>query len=215
MNNKAFLFDLDGVIVDTAKYHFLAWKKIANQLGINFTEEHNELLKGVSRIRSLDIILELGKKVATQEDKDKWLQQKNEDYLSQLVDMDDREILPGVFEVLKFLKDNKQPIALGSASKNARPILEKTGILSYFDAIVDGNDVTNAKPDPEVFLIAAKLLNVKPENAVVFEDSVAGIQAANIANMVSIGIGDKTILHEAKYVFEDFTAISKQFLKEL
>ena len=215
MNNKAFIFDLDGVIVDTAKYHFLAWKKIANQLGINFTEEHNELLKGVSRIRSLDIILELGKKEATQEEKNMWLKQKNEDYLSQLVDMDDREILPGAFEVLKFLKDNKQPIALGSASKNARPILEKTGILSYFDAIVDGNDVTNAKPDPEVFLIAAKLLNVKPENAVVFEDSVAGIQAANIANMISIGIGDKTILQEAKYVFQDFTVISEQFLKEL
>ena len=215
MNNKAFIFDLDGVIVDTAKYHFLAWKKIANQLGINFTEEHNELLKGVSRIRSLDIILELGKKEATQEEKNMWLKQKNEDYLSQLVDMDDREILPGVFEVLKFLKDNNQPIALGSASKNARPILEKTGILSYFDAIVDGNDVTNAKPDPEVFLIAAKLLNVKPENTVVFEDSVAGIQAANIANMISIGIGDKTILHEAKYVFQDFTVISEQFLKEL
>ena len=215
MNNKAFIFDLDGVIVDTAKYHFLAWKKIANQLGINFTEEHNELLKGVSRIRSLDIILELGKKEATQEEKNMWLKQKNEDYLSQLIDMDDREILPGVFEVLKFLKDNKQPIALGSASKNARPILEKTGILSYFDVIVDGNDVTNAKPDPEVFLIAAKLLNVKPENAVVFEDSVAGIQAANIANMRSIGIGDKTILHEAKYVFQDFTVISEQFLKEL
>ncbi len=215
MNNKAFIFDLDGVIVDTAKYHFLAWKKIANQLGINFTEEHNELLKGVSRIRSLDIILELGKKEATQEEKNMWLKQKNEDYLSQLVDMDDREILPGVFEVLKFLKDNNQPIALGSASKNARPILEKTGILSYFDVIVDGNDVTNAKPDPEVFLIAAKLLNVKPENAVVFEDSVAGIQAANIANMISIGIGDKTILHEAKYVFQDFTVISEQFLKEL
>ena len=215
MNNKAFIFDLDGVIVDTAKYHFLAWKKIANQLGINFTEEHNELLKGVSRIRSLDIILELGKKEATQEEKNMWLKQKNEDYLSQLVDMDDREILPGVFEVLKFLKDNNQPIALGSASKNARPILEKTGILSYFDVIVDGNDVTNAKPDPEVFLIAAKLLNVKPENAVVFEDSVAGIQAANIANMISIGIGDKTILQEAKYVFQDFTVISEQFLKEL
>ena len=215
MDNKAFIFDLDGVIVDTAKYHFLAWKKIANQLGIEFTEENNELLKGVSRIRSLDIILELGNKAASQEDKDKWLTQKNEDYLSQLVDMDYREILPGVFDVLQFLKSNKQPIALGSASKNARPILEKTGILSYFDAIVDGNDVTNAKPDPEVFLIAAKLLNVKPENAVVFEDSVAGIQAANIANMISIGIGDKNILHEAKYVFDDFTAISEDFLKEL
>ena len=215
MNNKAFIFDLDGVIVDTAKYHFLAWKKIANQLGINFTEEHNELLKGVSRIRSLDIILELGKKEATQEEKNMWLKQKNEDYLSQLVDMDDREILPGVFEVLKFLKDNNQPIALGSASKNARPILEKTGILSYFDAIVDGNDVTNAKPDPEVFLIAAKLLNVKPENAVVFEDSVAGIQAANIGNMTSIGIGEAAILHEAKYIFRDFTEIDTRFIADL
>jgi beta-phosphoglucomutase len=214
-HKKAFIFDLDGVIVDTAKYHFLAWKKVANQIGIEFTEEHNELLKGVSRKRSLDIILELGSKEASQEDKNKWLTQKNEDYLSQLVDMDSSEILPGVFEVLQFLKENNQPIALGSASKNARPILKKTGIISYFDAIVDGNDVTNAKPDPEVFLIAAQLLHVKPEHTIVFEDSIAGIQAANIAKMTSIGIGDKTILHEAKYVFEDFTAISQQFITEL
>jgi beta-phosphoglucomutase len=214
-HKKAFIFDLDGVIVDTAKYHFLAWKKVANQIGIEFTEEHNELLKGVSRKRSLDIILELGSKEASQEDKNKWLTQKNEDYLSQLVDMDSSEILPGVFEVLQFLKENNQPIALGSASKNARPILKKTGIISYFDAIVDGNDVTNAKPDPEVFLIAAQLLHVKPEHTIVFEDSIAGIQAANIAKMTSIGIGDKTILHEAKYIFEDFTAISQQFITEL
>ena len=214
-HKKAFIFDLDGVIVDTAKYHFLAWKKIANELGITFTEENNELLKGVSRVRSLDIILELGKKEASQQDKNKWLFQKNEDYLSQLVDMDSSEILPGVFEVLQFLKENNQPIALGSASKNARPILEKTGILSYFDAIVDGNDVTNAKPDPEVFLIAAQLLNIKPENAIVFEDSVAGIQAANIARMTSIGIGDETILHEAKFIFKDFTNISQEFIQDL
>ncbi|MCL6461637.1 MAG: beta-phosphoglucomutase, partial [Flavobacterium micromati] len=205
-HKKAFIFDLDGVIVDTAKYHFLAWKKIATELGIDFTHEHNELLKGVSRVRSLDIILELGNKEASQEDKNKWLTQKNEDYLSQLVDMDSSEILPGVFKVLQFLKENNQPIALGSASKNARPILEKTGIISYFDVIVDGNDVTNAKPDPEVFLNAAQLLNVKPEDAIVFEDSVAGIQAANIAKMTSIGIGDETILHEAQYIFKDFTA---------
>lgn len=212
---KAFIFDLDGVIVDTAKYHFLAWKKIATELGIEFTEEHNELLKGVSRVRSLDIILELGNKKASQEDKNKWLTQKNEDYLSQLVDMDASEILPGVFKVLQFLKEKNQPIALGSASKNARPILEKTGILSYFDAVVDGNDVTNAKPDPEVFLIAAELLKVKPEDAIVFEDSVAGIQAANIAMMTSIGIGNETILHEAKYVFRDFNAINQSFLEDL
>lgn len=215
MNKKAFIFDLDGVIVDTAKYHYLAWQKIANELGIEFTPEHNEELKGVSRVRSLDIILELGKIEAPQEDKNKWLVQKNEDYLSYLVDMDQGEILPGVFTVLQYLKEKKQLIALGSASKNARPILEKTGIISYFDAIVDGNDVSNAKPDPEVFLRATQLLNVNPENAIVFEDSVAGIQAANIAHMTSIGIGEAKILHEAKFIFPDFTHIDEQFIESL
>lgn len=212
---KGFIFDLDGVIVDTAKYHFLAWKKIANGLGIDFTLEHNELLKGVSRVRSLDIILELGKVEASQEDKDKWLIQKNEDYLSYLVDMNETEILPGVMKVLKFLKTNNQPIALGSASKNARPILEKTGVLPFFDAIVDGNDVVNAKPDPEVFLHAARLLNVTNEDSIVFEDSVAGVQAANIAKMLSIGIGEEQTLHEAEYIFKDFTEINSTFLELL
>ena len=215
MNTKAFIFDLDGVIVDTAKYHYLAWKKIANELEIEFTHEHNELLKGVSRVRSLDIILELGKIEASQEDKNKWLFEKNENYLSYLVDMDNSEILPGVMPILDYLKEQKQLIALGSASKNARPILEKTGILSYFDAIVDGNDVSNAKPDPEVFLIAAKLLGRKPEDSIVFEDSVAGIQAANIGGMTSVGIGEAATLHEAKYLFKDFTFIDKDFINTL
>jgi len=215
MNKKAFLFDLDGVIVDTAKYHFLAWQKLANQLGIEFTPEHNEELKGVSRVRSLEIILELGNIQASQEDKNKWLIQKNEEYLSYLVDMDESEILPGVLPVLHYLKDHNQLIALGSASKNARPILEKTGILHLFDAIVDGNDVSNAKPDPEVFLRAAQLLNVSNENSIVFEDSVAGIQAANIANMTSVGIGDEKILHEAKYIFKDFTFIDVSFIESM
>lgn len=214
-NKKAFIFDLDGVIVDTAKYHFLAWQKLAQELGIEFTPEHNEELKGVSRVRSLDIILELGGIKASQEDKNKWLIQKNEDYLSYLVDIDESEILPGVLPVLHYLKDKNQLIALGSASKNARPILEKTGIINLFDAIVDGNDVTNAKPDPEVFLQAAKKLNVTNENSIVFEDSVAGIQAANIANMTSIGIGEATTLHEAKYIFEDFTFIDVSFIEAL
>lgn len=215
MKTKAFIFDLDGVIVDTAKYHYLAWQKIANQLGIEFTPEHNEELKGVSRVRSLELILQLGKIEASQEDKDKWLTQKNEDYLSYLVDMDDSELLPGVLPVLRYLKERKQLIALGSASKNARPILEKTGIIHYFDAIVDGNDVSNAKPDPEVFLRAAELLNTAPENAIVFEDSVAGIQAANIANMTSVGIGEAKILHEADYIFPDFTHIETNFIETL
>ena len=214
-NKKAFIFDLDGVIVDTAKYHFLAWQRIANQLGIEFTHEHNEQLKGVSRVRSLDIILELGNVQASQEDKNKWLIQKNDEYLTYLVDMDQSEILPGVIHILQFLKDNNQGIALGSASKNAKPILEKTGIMSYFDVIVDGNDVSNAKPDPEVFLQAARLLNTSNENAIVFEDSVAGIQAANIAKMTSIGIGQKNVLHEAKYIFNDFTEMNTSFIDAL
>lgn len=215
MTKKAFIFDLDGVIVDTAKYHYLAWEKIASELGIEFTHEHNELLKGVSRVRSLDIILGLGEVDASQAQKDQWLIQKNEDYLSYLVDMDQSEILPGVMTVLEFLKANQQPIALGSASKNARPILEKTGILSYFDAIVDGNDVSNAKPDPEVFLQAAQKLGISNENSIVFEDSVAGIQAANIASMTSIGIGEASILNEAKFNFQDFTYIDEAFLNSL
>ena len=215
MNKKAFIFDLDGVIVDTAKYHFLAWQKLASQLGIEFTPEHNEQLKGVSRVRSLDIILGIGNYEASQEDKNKWLIQKNEDYLSYLVDMDESEILPGVIPVLQFLKQNNQAIALGSASKNARPILEKTGIIDYFDAIVDGNDVSNAKPDPEVFLNAAKALSIANEDSIVFEDSVAGVQAANIAKMTSIGIGEETVLHEAQYIFKDFTFIDVSFLEAL
>jgi beta-phosphoglucomutase len=214
-NKKAFIFDLDGVIVDTAKYHFLAWQKLAQELGIEFTPEHNEQLKGVSRVRSLDIILELGETQASQEEKNKWLIQKNEEYLSYLVDIDESEILPGVLPVLHYLKDKNQLIALGSASKNARPILEKTGILNLFDVIVDGNDVSNAKPDPEVFLQAAKKLNATNENSIVFEDSVAGIQAANIANMTSIGIGEATTLHEAKYIFQDFTFIDVSFIESL
>lgn len=215
MKTKAFIFDLDGVIVDTAKYHYLAWQKIANNLGIEFTHEHNELLKGVSRVRSLEIILGLGSVEATQEDKDNWLHKKNEDYLAYILHMKEDEILEGVLPVLQFLKDNNQFIALGSASKNARPILEKVNILHYFDAIVDGNDVTNAKPDPEVFLRAAQMLEKPADESIVFEDSVAGIQAANIAGMVSIGIGDKTILHEAQYNFSDFTQIDTTFLQTL
>ena len=215
MNKKAFIFDLDGVIVDTAKYHFLAWQKIASELGIEFTPEHNENLKGVSRIRSLDLILELGNIQASQEDKNKWLIQKNEDYLSYLVDMNFSEILPGVMPVLEYLKEHNQGIALGSASKNARPILEKTGILSYFNVIIDGNDVTNAKPDPEVFVQAAKGLQIANENAIVFEDSVAGIQAANAAKMVSIGIGEANVLHEAQYIFKDFTYMDLSFIESL
>ncbi|MDH2206266.1 beta-phosphoglucomutase [Empedobacter falsenii] len=215
MKTKAFIFDLDGVIVDTAKYHYLAWKKLANNLNIDFTHEHNELLKGVSRVRSLEIILGLGNVEASDEQKNEWLVQKNKEYLEYIDKMDDSEILPGVMKVLNFLKENNQPIILGSASKNARPILEKVNILNYFDDIVDGNDVSNAKPDPEVFIVGAKKANQTNENSIVFEDSVAGIEAANVAGMTSIGIGESSVLNEAKYNFNNFTEISTDFLVEL
>lgn len=215
MKTKAFIFDLDGVIVDTAKYHYLAWKNLANNLNIDFTHDHNELLKGVSRVRSLEIILGLGSVHASDEQKNEWLIQKNEEYLGYINKMDDSEILPGVMKVLNFLKANHQPIILGSASKNARPILEKVNILNYFDDIVDGNDVTNAKPDPEVFIVGAKKANQPNENSIVFEDSVAGIQAANVAGMTSIGIGDSLVLNEANHNFNNFTEITEEFLMEL
>jgi beta-phosphoglucomutase len=212
---RGFIFDLDGVIVDTAKYHYLAWKNLANQLGFDFTKEQNELFKGVSRKRCLEILLEIGNREATQEEFDTWMVEKNVDYLKYIENMDASEILPDVPRVLEFLKENNIPIALGSASKNAQPILEKVGLLHYFDAIVDGNNVTKAKPNPEVFLLAAKQLNVLPEECVVFEDAVAGVQAANAAKMMSIGIGDKNVLAEAQLIFTDFTEISTNFIKDL
>ncbi|MGS2737792.1 beta-phosphoglucomutase [Sinomicrobium sp. M5D2P17] len=204
---EGFIFDLDGVIVDTAKYHFLAWKKLAEELGVDFTVEDNERLKGVSRARSLEIILELGNIRATEAEKQVWMRQKNDDYLEYVSRMDQKEVLPGVLSTLLFLREKGRKIALGSASKNARLILEKTDIMHLFDAVVDGNDVSKAKPDPEVFVLAAQQINVNAADCVVFEDSVAGIQAANMAGMTSIGIGDSATLQEADLVFPDFTRI--------
>ena len=212
---KGFIFDLDGVIVDTAKYHYLAWKKLANHLGFEFTKEQNELFKGVSRKRCLEILLEIGNRKATKEEFDTWMVEKNVDYLEYIKNMDASEILPDVPRVLQFLKEKNITIALGSASKNAQPILEKVNLLHYFDTIIDGNNVTKAKPNPEVFLLAAKQIGVKPENCVVFEDAVAGIQAANAAEMISIGIGDEKVLSKAQFNFKDFTEISTSFIQEL
>lgn len=215
MEKVGFIFDLDGVIVDTAKYHYLAWRKLANELGFEFTHEQNELFKGVSRKRCLEILLDIGGIEATQAQFDTWMVEKNVDYLAYIEKMDASEILPDVPRVLEYLKNKNVPIALGSASKNAKPILEKVGLLHYFDSIVDGNNVTKAKPDPEVFLIAADNLGVGSQSCLVFEDAVAGIQAANAAGMVSIGIGDSDILNEANHNFKDFTEMDNQFLELL
>ncbi|WP_299437262.1 beta-phosphoglucomutase [uncultured Aquimarina sp.] len=215
MAKKGFIFDLDGVIVDTAKYHFLAWQNLANSLGISFSEEQNEQLKGVSRVRSLEKILEWGNKTISEKDFTSLMTKKNEEYLNYIETMDTSEILPDVPRILEYLLTEEQGVALGSASKNARIILEKVLLKEKFQAIVDGTDVSKAKPDPEVFLIGAQKLGIDPKDCVVFEDSVAGIQAANIANMVSIGIGDPKVLHEADYVFKDFTEIKEEFINQL
>lgn len=214
-NHKAFIFDLDGVIVDTAKFHFLAWRKLANDLGFDFTKEQNEQLKGVSRVESLKKILKWGNMELPEEEFKRQMALKNENYLSYVDEMEEDEILPGVPKVLNYLKEKNIPIALGSASKNARAILKKINLYDTFDAIVDGTDVSKAKPDPEVFLIAAEKMGKKPENCVVFEDSVAGVKAANIGKMTSIGIGEKEVLHEADYVFPDFTEIEIDFIEKL
>lgn len=211
----AFIFDLDGVIVDTAKYHFLAWRNLATALGFNFTEEHNELLKGVSRVRSLEILLKIGNVQLTDEEKQPLLVQKNTEYLEYVNKMTADEILPGINQLLDFLDTNNIKYALGSASKNAPLILEKVGLLNRFTALVDGNDVSKAKPDPEVFLIGAEKLNMQPENCIVVEDAIAGVEAANAANMVSIGIGDANLLSEANYVLADTTEFTTDFLKNI
>jgi beta-phosphoglucomutase len=215
MNSKGFIFDLDGVIVDTAKYHYLAWKNLANDLNIPFSEAQNEELKGVSRVQSLRKILEWGSLSISDADFDNIMEGKNKKYLSYITDMNEEEILPDVKKTLDFLISKKQKIALGSASKNARPILKKVSLIDCFNAIIDGNNVTKAKPDPEVFTKAAYEIGASSEDCIVFEDSIAGIQAANAAGMISIGIGDKKILFEADYVFKDFTEMSNEFLTEL
>ena len=212
---KGFIFDLDGVIVDTAKYHFLAWKHLADQLGIPFTEEDNERFKGVSRKRCLELLLEMGGLEVSREQFDTWLREKNDDHLSYNSRMDASEILPDVHKVLDHLKERGIPMALGSASKNAKPILEKVGLISYFKAVVDGNEVEKAKPDPQVFELAARHLGVPAAQCVVFEDAQAGIEAANAAGMLSIGIGQAGVLSEAHRVFRDFTEIELSYIDRL
>jgi beta-phosphoglucomutase len=210
---KAFIFDLDGVIVDTAKFHYLAWKELANDLGFDFSEKQNEMLKGVSRSKSLEILLEIGNLSLTQEQKEKLMFEKNQRYLSSVESLGASEILPGIKDLILFLKSKNIRVALGSASKNAIPLLKSLELFEFFDAIVDGNDVTHAKPDPEVFLLAAEKLRVSPENCVVVEDSQAGIQAANIAGMTSLGIGSPENLSGSDFLFASTGDLTTDFVE--
>jgi len=200
MQITACIFDLDGVIVDTARYHFLAWKRLTDQLGILFTEEDNERLKGVSRMASLEIILEIGNRRLDENRKQEYAKLKNNWYIEYIKKMTPDEILPGCLPFIKELRNANFRIAIGSASKNTPMILERVGIQGLFDAVADGNTISKAKPDPEVFLKAAEMIGVKPGNCVVFEDAVAGVQAALNAGMLCIGIGSPKILTEAHFV---------------
>jgi beta-phosphoglucomutase len=200
MQITACIFDLDGVIVDTARYHFLAWKRLTDQLGILFTEEDNERLKGVSRMASLEIILEIGNRRLDENRKQEYATLKNNWYIEYIKKMTPDEILPGCLPFIKELRNANFRIAIGSASKNTPMILERVGIRGLFDAVADGNIISKAKPDPEVFLKAAEMIGVKPGNCIVFEDAVAGVQAALNAGMLCIGIGSPKILSEAHFV---------------
>lgn len=200
MEVKCAIFDLDGVIVDTAKYHYLAWKRLAEQLEIPFTEKENELFKGVSRMRCMEILMELGN-ISLDEDKQIELAtQKNEWYVELISNMKDDELLPGAKEFLEELRARGIKIALGSASKNAPRILTALDIEGLFDAVIDGNKVSKAKPDPEVFIRGAEECGIDAANCVVFEDAFSGIEAAHAGNMVGIGIGEKENLPNADFV---------------
>ena len=201
------IFDLDGVLVDTAKYHYLAWKQLADRLNIPFTKEDNEQLKGVSRVKSLEILLSLGSKNYTENERKQFMDQKNETYVRYISHMDESEILPGVVELLNQLKRKKIKIALGSASKNSELILKNTKLQDYFDAIVDGNDVSKAKPDPEVFLLGAKKIGIPANQCMVFEDAKAGIEAAKQAGMLAIGVGTQENLPNADILIKNLEEI--------
>jgi len=211
----ACIFDLDGVIVDTAKYHYKAWKRLANEMGFDFTEEQNELLKGLSRTRSLEIILEIGGVQLSAEEQAAQAARKNEWYVDMIRHMQPNEVLPGARAFLESLQKAGVKTALGSASKNAGTILERVGLTALFDVVVDGNSVTASKPDPEVFLKGANSLHADPAYCVVFEDAVAGVQAAKAGGMKVVGIGSVEVLGNADMIVSGLGDMSLQRLKDL
>ncbi len=212
---QAVIFDLDGVIVDTAHYHFIAWKRLANELGINFTENENEQLKGVSRMRSLDIILELGNLHLSLEERERLATKKNQWFVEYIHAMKPDEIFPGVKELIQNIRSSGIKIALASSSKNADTVLNLLNIKNYFDVIVDGTMITHTKPDPEIFLLAAKRLIISPSHCLVIEDAEAGVEAAIAAGMKCVGVGSPEQLGKADLVIEktrDFTMEQLQLL---
>lgn len=205
---KAVIFDLDGVIVDTARYHFLAWKRLANELGINFTETDNERLKGVSRIRSMEILMELGGITLSQHEKERLANKKNAWFVDYVERMLPEEIYPGVAALITTFKQHGMRIALASSSKNAKTVIQLLRIEHLFEVVVDGTMVVNSKPDPEIFILAAKKLGIEPKECLVFEDAEAGVEAALAAGMHCVGVGSPEQLFKAMRVIRttgDFT----------
>jgi len=212
---KAIIFDLDGVIVDTAVFHYQAWKKLANSMGFDLTETQNERLKGISRLESLDILLEIGKTDAiSDEEKQQLATSKNEWYRENILKMTPKDILPGVKNFLQELKKAHYKIAIGSSSKNAGTILERIGMKDFFDAVVDGTKITRSKPDPEVFLKGARELNISPEQCLVFEDAESGIEAAKNAGMKTIGVGKPENLPKADKVIPGFQNVNISIIEK-
>lgn len=189
MKISAFLFDLDGVIVDTAKFHFIAWTRLAEELGVSFSEEENEQLKGVSRRGSIQKIMDWGKVTLSEDEINHWMEIKNEWYLDLVAHMNPEELLPGAYTCLEQTKAAGIKIALGSSSKNAQMVLRQCQIEHFFDAVIDGNMVTHSKPHPEVFLKGADAVGASPNECIVFEDSRAGIEAALAGNMHTVAVG--------------------------
>lgn len=212
---KACLFDLDGVLVDTAKYHYVAWKRLAESLGVPFNEHDNEPLKGVSRADSLAYILHKGNISATASEKQQWMDTKNDWYLELISNMRKEELLPNAASFLAELKTKGIRIGLGSSSKNAQLILDKTGIFPLFDTVVDGRHTTYSKPNPEVFIKGAQQLQCSPSETVVFEDAISGIDAALAGGFFAIGLGDPTTLTKAHVVIPSLEKFSVQQLVDL
>ena len=215
MDLKACIFDLDGVIVDTAKYHFMAWRRLAKELGFEFTLADNEALKGVSRMASLEILLRVGGLMPGEKEKEELAARKNRWYVEFITGMTPDEILPGSIRLLKQLRKEGILTAIGSASKNARTILDGIKITDMFDVIVDGNKIHTAKPDPEVFVTGARELNTNPSCCVVFEDAQAGVEAALAGGMKCVGVGDPKLLGKADLVIPNLKKITVSQLKNL
>ena len=201
---KACIFDLDGVIVDTAKYHFTAWRRLANEFGFDFTEVENEKLKGVGRMESLELILSWGGIELSEEDKKAWASKKNDWYKERILEMGTEEILEGVRAFLDELQSRNIRYALGSASKNAATVMKQIGLEHEFVAIIDGTKTTKGKPDPQVFQMGADALGIQPSECIVFEDAAKGVQAALNGGFHAVGVGKPEHLGHAHFVVPNF-----------